>query len=192
MRNVSQTLIGILRDEVAEYRRTNRLSRETVASDIVEAHEAIGADAATGIRFEPRTTDTFERTKVNADRIFRWLDDSTKDSNLMPANFLVSALAGLPEEVRRRVLDRFLAPLGFAVRAMDAATGEAAFSASVATELMREQNEAAIAMTGLLDGYSEAELSNAHREVSEAIDAGIKARALIEATMASTTRRKTQ
>lgn len=186
MRNVSHTLIGILRDEIAEHRRAHRLSRETVAANIVEAHEAIAADATTGIRFEPPTTDAFERMKVNADRIFRWLDDSTKDNNLMPANFLTSALAGLPEDVRRRVLDRFLAPLGFAVRAMGRPDAGAAFSASVATELMREQNEAAMAMTGLLDGYSQTELSNAHREVSEAIDAGMKARALIEATMAGT------
>ncbi len=79
MRSMSQTTITILRDEITEYRRGKRLSRETVAAGIVDAHERLGADVVTGIRFEPKTVDAFERTKVNADRIFRWLDDVTKD-----------------------------------------------------------------------------------------------------------------
>lgn len=186
MRNLSQTLIGILREEISEYRRLNRLSRETIAAGIVEAHERLGADSLCNIRFEPKTLDTFERMKVNADRIFRWLDDETKDGTLMPANFLQSALAGIPEEVRRRCLDRLLMPLGFAVRSLGLPDTLVPFSAAVATELMREQNEAAIAITGLIDGYDKHELEDAHREVSEAIDAGVKARAMIEAQMANT------
>lgn len=185
MRNLSQTLIGILREEISEYRRINRLSRETIAANIVEAHERLGADCLANIRFEPKTVDSFERMKVNADRIFRWLDDETKDGTLMPANFLQSVLAGIPDEVRRRCLDRLLMPLGFAVRALGVSQELMPFSAAVATELMREQNEAALAVTGLIDGHDRRELEDAHREVSEAIDAGMKTRAMIEAQMAT-------
>lgn len=183
MRNMSQSLIAILLEEISEYRRVHRLSRETVAQAIVEAHERLGADSVTGIRFEPKTVDAFERTKVMADRIFRWLDDKTKDGNLLPANFLPSILAGLPEEVTRRALDRILMPLGFAVRALAVQQPLVPFSVVVATTLMREQNEAGIAVTGLIDGYDRRELEGAHQQVSEAIDAGIKTRAMIEAQM---------
>lgn len=185
MRNLSQTLIGILREEISEYRRLNRLSRETIAANIVEAHERLGADTLANIRFEPKTVDAFERMKVNADRIFRWLDDETKDGTLLPANFLQSVLAGVPEEVRRRALDRILMPLGFAVRSLSLPQELVPFSVSVATELMREQNEAALAVTGLIDGHDAAALESAHQELSEAIDAGIKTRAMIEAQMAA-------
>lgn len=185
MRNLSQTLIGIIREEVSEYRRLHRLSRETIAACIVEAHERLGADSLANIRFEPKTVDAFERTKVNADRIFRWLDDETKDGTLLPANFLQSVLAGVPEEVRRRALDRILMPLGFAVRSLTGSQELAPFSATVATNLMREQNGAAVAVTNLIDGYDKHELEAAHQEVSEAIDAGIKTRAMIEAQLVS-------
>lgn len=185
MRNLSQTLIGILREEISEYRRLNRLSRETVAANIVEAHERLGADSLVNIRFEPKTVDAFERMKVNADRIFRWLDDETKDGTLLPANFLQSVLAGVPEEVRRRALDRILMPLGFAVRSLSLPQALAPFSVTVAVDLMREQNEAAQAVTGLIDGYDKHELEDAHQQVSEAIDAASRTRAMIEAQMAA-------
>lgn len=185
MRNLSQTLIGVLREEISEYRRINRMSRETIAANIVEAHERLGADALANIRFEPKTVDAFERMKVNADRIFRWLDDETKDGTLMPANFLQSVLAGVPEEVRRRALDRILMPLGFAVRSLTGSLELVPFSAAVAVDLMREQNEAAQAVTGLIDGHDKHELEEAHQQVSEAIDAAIRTRAMIEAQLAA-------
>lgn len=185
MRNVSQTLIGILREEISTYRRLNRLSRETIAQNIVEAHERLQADAITSIRFEPKTTDAVERQKVNADRLFRWLDDETKDSTLLPTNFLPSVLAGIPQAVQRRCLDRILMPLGFAVRALTEDGDAVVFSAAVATHLMKEQGEAAIAVVGLADGYDKAELLNARREVAEAVDAGKKTLQLIETQLAS-------
>lgn len=183
MRSLSQTLIGILREEIADHRRIHQLSRETVAQSVVEAHEALGADASTGIRFEPKTLDAFERTKVNADRVFRWLDDSTKDNNLLPANFLVSLLAGLPDDVRRRALDRILLPLGFAVRALGEGQGAAPVSAAGVVALIREQSEAAAAVTGLLGEHGPGALAEARREVAEAIDMGQRVLERIEAQM---------
>ncbi len=98
-------------------------------------------------------------------------------------NFLQSVLAGVPEEVRRRCLDRILMPLGFAVRALGVSQALMPFSAAVAVDLMREQNEAAQAVTSLIDGHDKHELEVAHQEISEAIDAGIKARAMVEAQL---------
>lgn len=192
MRNVSQTLIGILREEISTYRRFNRLSRETITQNIVEAHEFLGIDAVSGIRFEPKTTDVVERQKVNADRVFRWLDDETKDNTLLPANFVQSILAGIPEEVRRKALDRLLMPLGFAVRSLNLPEDPEAFTSVVAQSLIKEQSEAAVAIVGLVDGFCDKELEAAHKETSEAIDAGKKALVMIEAHMAAKDREVTQ
>lgn len=109
--------IAILREHVEAWRRDNRWSRETVADMIVQAHYRIGAPAWSGIVFEPHTTDTFERMRVNADRIFRWLDDVTKDKNHLPFNFQLSVYAALPEDRRVLLLNDLLAPLAMHVEA---------------------------------------------------------------------------
>ncbi|MCS9500340.1 hypothetical protein N1E27_29850, partial [Pseudomonas aeruginosa] len=92
MRTESHTLISTLLGVVNQWRRREGWSRETVVQHIVEAHERIQGALVTGIVFDPPTRDTTERMKVNADRVFRWLDDGTKDTNLVPANFVPSIL----------------------------------------------------------------------------------------------------
>ena len=80
MRDVShKTWIAIVLDHVNAWRKANGWSRETVVQMIVEAHDRMNGQVVTGIKFEPHTADTFERWKVNADRVFRWLDDSSKE-----------------------------------------------------------------------------------------------------------------
>lgn len=107
-----QTPIAIVRSHVEDWRRVNRWSRETLADQIVQAHERIGGPLLTGIKFEPPTTDLFERQRVNADRIYRWLDDVSKDKNHLPFNFIWSILAALPEDRRLHLVEDLLAPVG--------------------------------------------------------------------------------
>lgn len=111
-----KTLIAILRDYVEEWRKANGWSRESVAAEIVTAHAALGAPRTTGIVFDPPTRDTFERMRVNADRIFRWLDDVTKDRNHLPANFIPSILYALPLPMRMHAVDDVLRQLGLGYR----------------------------------------------------------------------------
>ncbi|CAM5287613.1 hypothetical protein ECAE60S_00237 [Eoetvoesiella caeni] len=186
MRSMSQTLIGVLREEISEYRRLNRMSRETIAAGIVEAHERMGVDSLANIRFEPKTLDVFERQKVNADRIFRWLDDETKDGTLMPANFLQSVLAGVPDDVRRRALDRILQPLGFTVRSTTSDHCGSPVSANEVAALIREQSEAVAATTSLLGGADRSGLVTARREMAEAVDMGETFLARLDAQIAET------
>jgi len=169
MRNGSQkTLIGLVREHVNACRKALGWSREAVADVIVEAHERIGGPAATGIRFEPKTTDTFERAKVNADRIFRWLDDDSKDTNLLPANFLPSILAGLPVEERIALLNDILAPVGLTVRRMNDGAGLTLPAARHLVQIAKESAEAQCSMAELIDGATLAELQRAERELAEA------------------------
>src|SRR5471030_1880418 len=101
MRNEShQTFIGTMRDHVIAWRKREGWSRESVVAAIVDAHELTEGPATTGIAFDPTTRDVFERQKVNADRVFRWLDDEGKDTNLLPANFIHSIWAAMPIDVR--------------------------------------------------------------------------------------------
>jgi hypothetical protein len=113
MRNESQkSWISTLRDHVNEWRKREGWSRETAAQVIVEKFEAMGGPEATGIHFEPKTRDAFERQKVNADRIFRWLDDISKDGNLMPANFGFYILAAMPVDIRHTCVNEENQKLG--------------------------------------------------------------------------------
>lgn len=185
MRHESQkTLISIIRDHVSAWRKSLDWSRETLAECIVCAHERLNGAATTSIRFEPNTQDTFGRLKVNADRVFRWLDDESKDMNLLPANFIPSILAAMPHDRRRHCVDDMLRPLGLAVRTLALEAGDGLAQVQV-TNLMREQTEAATAAVALLDASATpAQMVNAHRELSESIVAARGVRAAIEGQMA--------
>ncbi len=177
------TLIGILRELTTAWRKALGWSRETMVDAVVQAHGQLGGPAATGIRFEPQTTDTFARMKVNADLVSRWLDDETKDNNLLPANFVRSILAALPEDRRQHCIDDFLRPLGLAVRPLEA-NARGGVDVDQLTRLMREQTDASVAAAALLDGdVTHDELTRAHRELSESIQAARDMQATVEAQM---------
>lgn len=169
MRNGSQkTLIGLVREHVNACRKALGWSREAVADVIVEAHDRIGGPSTTGIRFEPKTTDTFERAKVNADRIFRWLDDDSKDNNLLPANFLLSILAALPIDECIALLNKILAPLGLTVRRIGDTAESNVPAVRHLVRIAKESAEAQRALAELIDGATLPELQSAERELAEA------------------------
>ena len=119
MRNEShKTLIGILREHVADWRRAAGLSLLSAVDAIVLAHDTADGPAVTGIRFDAHT-DAFQRAKNNSDRVMRWLDDETKESNFLPANFVFSILAGMPDDARVHCLNDMLRRFGLCVRAIE-------------------------------------------------------------------------
>lgn len=120
MRNDSHvTLISRLAAYVDDWRKNENMSQTTVVDEIVKAHDLIDGPVTTGIRFEANP-DEWDRVKNNSDRVWRWLDDKSKDKNLLPANFLPSILAAMPEETRRAFLTEMLYPLGLKVSAIEA------------------------------------------------------------------------
>lgn len=182
------TVISVLRDAVDEWRRGNRWSRETVAQVIVEAHEDIDAPLITGVVFDPPTRDHFERMRVNADRIFRWLDDVSKDRNHLPLNMLPSVLAALPMGLRVQAACRALRPAGISAIAMTTQAQPQPLVDSVLSLLRRDLTETAeanAALAQLVDGIEAGELEHAHRQVAEAIDALRVTQEAIEAAMIS-------
>lgn len=180
-----KSLIAILRDHTSAWRKSLDWSRETMVDAIVKAHEALNGPAVTGIRFEPPTGDTFARMKANADRMSRWLDDESKDNNLLPANFMPSVLAAMPHDRRRHCADDLLRPLNLAVRTL-ATDGAENLCVGQLAKVLREQAEASAALAALLDGQATRdELIQAHRETSESIVALRQARATVERQMAA-------
>ena len=160
--------IAIVSDHVESWRRDNRWSRETVADQIVQAHNRIGGPKFSGITFDPPTTDTFERMRVNADRVFRWLDDTTKDKNLLPFNFHWSIVAALPEDRRVLLVNDLMHPLGLQVTAAgdDDAEPTAAEIADNFRSVVEHGAQASVAVSQLLDGVHAGEVEHAEAKLS--------------------------
>lgn len=180
MQNVShKTTIAIVRDAVEAWRKENGWSRETVCQTIVEAHEAKGFDQVTGIVFEPKTTDAFKRQKVNADRIYRWLDDVAKDNNLLPVNFTVSILSAMPVALRVSTANAMLHSIGVVSRSANGQQ-KAHSTLELLHDILKETAEAANSVAKLITSDTKEDLQLAHKEVSEAMEALKRAQAVIE------------
>ncbi|MBI5917814.1 MAG: hypothetical protein HY849_00345 [Nitrosomonadales bacterium] len=177
----SHTWIAIIRDYVETWRKQNGWSRETTAAVIVEAHEREGFDMVSGIVFDPQTRDAYERMRVNADRIFRWLDDATKDNNLLCANFVPSIIAALPPELRMHLVDDLLRSNDIACRLIaDHSDGT---PIGMLRSMMVELAEASQAIAALLDGEDPGELEYAQQQIAEAQEVLRKAQAMVETMM---------
>jgi hypothetical protein len=185
MRNEPQTLIGVIRSAINGWRKAQNWSRETAAQRIVEAHAELGAEKVTGVSFDLPGRDAFSQAKVHGERIFRWLDDETKDSTLLPANLLPSVLAALPMDQRLHCLNEMFGALGVEVRCADtAAPGEFDTSTHL-RNLIKESSEAQMALVSIGANPSPPALRNALKEVREEREAASSAERALEAALAS-------
>jgi hypothetical protein len=170
--------ISIVRDAVEAWRKQNGWSRETAAQMIVEAHERNGLHQVSGIVFDPHTRDAYARMKVNADRIFRWLDEVTKDRNLLPANFILSILTALPADLRMHTINKMLWPVELGCRQIGAVCSSRPLALLQA--MLAEAADAESAVAALVDGIDPGELETAHQKLTEAITAFTRARDTVE------------
>lgn len=154
-------------------------SRESVAVAIVEAHIAAGFNTRAKLHFDTQG-DSFILAKNAADRIFRWLDDKTKDGNFMPANFEDSILLAMPEDLRLCYLNDWLRTFGMAAKGMHDIAADTCPS-HLLPGVIKESSEATFAMASLPMEPTAAELDAADREFAEAIEAMRKGRAAIQA-----------
>lgn len=184
MRNDSHnTLIGTIRTAVVEWRKREGWSRESVVQEIVTKHEEIGAPAVTDITFDPNTRDAFGRMKVNADRVFRWLDDESKDTNLLPVNFLPSILAALPQDLQLQVLGVLVRPLGLQVMSSDTAEAPAFSPLAHASSIIKESAEAAQAVLAIGPNASPELLAQANKELDDLRESTFEAQRSIRAAI---------
>lgn len=187
MRSESQaqeTTIATVARYVNVWRLREGWSRETVVEQIVNAHERIGGPLVTDIRFEPNSSDTFKRMKANADRVFRWLDDLSKDNNLLPVNFLPSIIAALPEDLRLHCLTDMLRPTGCSVRLICNDLDRDFLPLKSLQTLIKEAGEAQQAVSALVDGATQEELEIAIKELGDLFAATKNVMADVSAKMA--------
>lgn len=184
MRNESHSsLIGTIRAHVVAWRKSEGWSREAVVQAIVEAHGRIDGPAATGIVFDPTTRDPFERQKVNADRVFRWLDDESKDGNLLPANFIPSIWAAMPADVRLHCIGDCLRPLGITVAGADPTIVGTFEALAHLRELIKETSEAQLALVEVGPNAGVAQLERASREIKDVQEVASRAARALESAM---------
>lgn len=173
MRNQShikqETQIGILQRHVQAWRHAEGWSRESVVQAIVEAHA--GTEFITNITFESANgRDAFTVAKTNADRVYRWLDDTSKDKNLLPANFIPSILRALPLDRRIHCANELLAAADLASHAI-VDDGTELDVAHILQVCLKESSEAHQSIAKLIHGATHEKLLSAQREITEAIDA---------------------
>lgn len=162
------TWIGFVRDAVEAWRKREGWSQATAVQEIIDVHVRIGGDVRTGIRFEPPTKDTFERMRINSERVYRWLDEG-KDNNLLGAPFCESIIAALPVDLRHECVSAMLGrDCGLVVNFPAAAAVDFA-AGKLLRDVIKEDGEAQAAMVDLVDGATLDELVKAQREVSESI-----------------------
>lgn len=179
----SETAIGILRRHVASWRRANSWTIETVCDEIVRAHAMIGAIETTGVEFKESGGDEIRRQRTNSERIMRWLDDESKENNLLTLNMLPSLLAALPVSFRLSALNEMLRPVQMGVHSLSAAPGALPgrdHFAQALHSMIQEASEAQGAVLELLDGITPGELAAAQKELSEAVTAFRSALAAVE------------
>ncbi len=165
----SHSLIASLRSAVTIWRQRSNWSRETVMAEVVAVHKRIGAEATSGIQFE-EGGDAFNRMRANAERIWRWLDDETKDNNLLPANFIRTLIIALPLDLRLQVMDDLLQGTGLHADVLSDAHGDATLPQHL-RRISKECGEAAASIAQVLDKGDATDLANADRELAEAAEA---------------------
>jgi hypothetical protein len=164
------TLVALVQAIVDEWRKRENWSRETVCQHIVGAHERIGGPITTGIRFEPPTMDAYERQKVNAERMYRWFDDKSKDRNLLPLNFLPSILAALPLDLFLKFENERLQRQGVELRLIEAQPAITLDVRPHVRSVLKEHTEAVMAMLAVVPGATVDVLKHACRELQDAQD----------------------
>jgi hypothetical protein len=181
-----QSLVEILRSTVEAWRRSSgSMSREAVAVYVTEAHEALGAESVTGIGFDSTNKDCYTRAKSAAQKLYRWLGGDDEQEAKLPANMLPSILAAMPMEQRLSFLNQVLCHVGIEARQIGR---DAAGSLDVSRHLrsvMKEGNEAQLALVTLNPDASEAELLAAHNELVESAQANEAAAADLMAEIAA-------
>lgn len=163
----SHTNIAIIRSYVDLWRKREGWSRESVVHCIVAAHHRINGPEVTGITFSDNR-DTFMRAKVDADRVYRWLDDSSKDTNLLPVNFLTSILSAFPDDLKVRCVDDLLRPTGLKVKTSSGADGACFDRVRHTQSVAKESSEAVVAMAVIEPGAPVETLLDGLRELREA------------------------
>ncbi|MCP5245715.1 MAG: hypothetical protein H6937_07130 [Burkholderiales bacterium] len=168
-----KTWVAIISDHVDAWRRSTGMSRESVAEIIISEYQLINKSRLPGIKdfSNDKTHDidsNFEARRVNADRIFRWLDDRTKDSTLLPTNFIPSVLCAMPDEYRVRCVNELFMQIGYCAKVLNRnSSNQEETALNHLQRIIKERGEAELAVSMLITGENLDDLVNAEQQLAE-------------------------
>ena len=144
---------------VADYCRrriasSSRLCRDTVAAEIVETYYRMGFDRVVQVDFQRGGSNVSREMKTNGERIWRWLDDVSKDTTLLPSNFLPVVLAAMPLDLRVGCAQELLAMCGLTVGICGSQLASDNLHVLL-LQVLKEGGEANVAFASLLDGAAD-------------------------------------
>lgn len=173
------TWIAIIGGAVNQWKRQHDWSRETVADQIVQSHVNNSSHLVTGINFETQGNgDEYRRQHSNANKIFRWLDELTKDNNLLPTNFIKSILKAMPMALRLKTVNTLLIDLELTAKPI--VYGNHAEPLEMLRHILQETSEVTNAYAQLVDGIEPGELELALETSISAIATLTEAKAVIQ------------
>lgn len=145
-------------------RQVPGLSRLAVATEVEKKYQTHGAPAVGTEPFALGRGDAFSGAAVAANRLFRWLDDVSKDGGLLPANMVPVILAALPEDLRIDLANRLFEQAGLALAPVYDPSGAHGISQAL-RNLAIEGGETSAALVALVDGIDPGELEAAHEHL---------------------------
>jgi len=174
----AQGIANVLRNEIEAWRRAGSISREAVGVMVMEAHEQLGGEAATGVDFG-FVGDAYTQAKKAAQKLFRWLDvDGT-----LPAGMVSSILAALPLDVRLHCLNQMLRPLGVEARSLEQVAPARFDGLGHLRTMIKESAEAQSAVVTAASTQTPESIRIAIKEVSESIQVEANAKRSLEAAL---------
>lgn len=184
-----KTWIGTLSDYVDHWRRTTGMSREAVAEMIISKYQDINKSSLPGVKdfANDKSNDidkNYEARRVNADRVFRWLDDKSKDSTLLPTNFIPTVLLALPDDLRIRCANDLLRHIGMVAQEI-VVEDSSSDALTHFRSIIKESADAELALAELLDGETVEELIAVQQEINELELATSKAKSFVSAKLAN-------
>lgn len=171
-------IASVLRAEIEAWRRAGNISREAVAAMVMDAHDALGGEAVTGVDFS-FVGDTYTQAKKGAQKLFRWLDDGST----LPAAMVQSILAALPFDVRMHCLNQMFRPLGVEARSLEPVTPARFDGLAHLQAMIKENSEAQSAVVLAASTQSPEAIKVAIKEVTESIQADTDAKRSLEAAL---------
>lgn len=173
------TWIALIGGAVNQWKRQNDWSRETVADQIVQSHVNNSSHLTTGINFEVQGVgDEYRRQHTNANKIFRWLDELTKDNNLLPVNFIKSILQAMPMSIRLNTVNTLLIDLNLTAKPIEQVGYIAPLE--MLRQILQETSDVTNAYAQLVDGIDPGELELALETSTSAIAILTEAQSVIQ------------
>lgn len=166
-----QSRLELLTKTIHRWLELPKVSRSIIAAEIVAASERLGMAsilANEGISFN-RSGDVYNDSRVNAQKIFRWLGQYQENHAMPERLWFVETiiLAAMPLSLRLQYLNDVYAGIGITMIADCVAANPQLDITQIAIHLTKENAEAQIAVISLGIEPSEAEVISAHKELRE-------------------------